>query len=119
MVKNRKIPKEIPAKADYSGVYNKILTGIFAVFIILITTFRISGDDDLFWHLEIGKYVIENRSVPSTDVFSFSTLGQEWIPFEWGWDVLNYFIYSIGGYASISILRTIFFLLMFYFRMLS
>ncbi|MFI5211826.1 MAG: hypothetical protein ACHQIH_03010 [Ignavibacteria bacterium] len=115
MVKNRNIPKEIPAKADYSGIYNKILIGIFAVFIILITTFRISGDDDLFWHLEIGKYVIENRSVPSTDVFSFSTLGQEWIPFEWGWDVLNYLVYSIGGYASISILRTIFFLLMFYF----
>lgn len=102
-------------KSDHSRKFDIILIGAFAVFIVLFTTFRISGDDDLFWHLATGKYIAENKMVPGADVFGFSTLGKEWIPFEWGWDVLNYSVYSFGGYTSISILRTAFFLLMFYF----
>ena len=68
--------------------------------VLLITTFKISGDDDIFWHLEIGKYVSENKVIPSADVFGFSTKGQEWIPFEWGFDVLAYNIYKFTGYGA-------------------
>src|SRR5690349_18060073 len=83
------------------------MVALFVVFIALLTTFKISGDDDVFWHLATGKYVVETGHVPSTDVFGYVTEGQEWMPFEWGWDLLTYFIYNIAGYNGISILRTI------------
>src|SRR5690606_34234070 len=86
---------------------------MFAVFIILLTTFQISGDDDVFWHLATGRYIVENGTVPSIDVFGYVTEGQEWMPFEWGWDVITYGLYNIGGYEAISVFRTIIFLLTF------
>jgi hypothetical protein len=87
-------------------VYNYILLFAFAVFICFLTTFKISTDDDVFWHLATGRYIIQNFSVPSADVFGFITQGQKWIPFEWGWDVLTYAVFNAGGFYSLSIFRT-------------
>lgn len=86
--------------------FNYLLLTAFVVFLCLFSTFKITGDDDVFWHLATGKYVLETKSVPSTDVFGFMTYGQEWMPFEWGWDILTYGIYNLGGFEAISILRT-------------
>lgn len=99
--------------------YEILMLIAFGGFIIFVTTFKIWGDDDLFWHLATGKYIVENKVVPSADVFGFVTSGKPWMPFEWGWDVLNYLIYTFSGYTGISIFRTVVFLLMFalYFRL--
>lgn len=94
-------------------LYNYGLIFLFSIFIILLTTFKISGDDDVFWHLATGRYVVQTGTVPSTDIFGYVTQGQEWMPFEWGWDVLTYTLYNIGGYTAISVFRTVIFLLMF------
>ncbi len=114
--KKKKSKKIIAAKTQVAvenPVYNYILLGMFAVFIILLTTFQISGDDDVFWHLATGRYIVENGTVPSIDVFGYVTEGQEWMPFEWGWDVITYGLYNVGGYEAISVFRTIIFLLTF------
>jgi hypothetical protein len=95
-------------------VFDYALLAAFAVFIIFFTTFKISGDDDVFWHLATGKYVMETGHVPSTDIFGYVTQGQEWMPFEWGWDVVTYNIYKAFGYTGISVFRTIIFLLIFF-----
>lgn len=95
-------------------VYDYALLGAFALFIIFFTTFKISGDDDVFWHLATGKYVLETGHVPSTDIFGYVTQVQEWMPFEWGWDVVTYNIYKSFGYTGISVFRTIIFLLIFF-----
>jgi len=109
-------PKVSIQKKTYADnpLYDYGLIILFAVFIILLTTFKITGDDDVFWHLATGRYIVETHHVPSTDIFGYVTQGQQWMPFEWGWDVLTYGIYKIGGYTSLSIFRTIIFLLIFY-----
>ena len=87
---------------------------LFTVFIILLTSFKITGDDDVFWHLATGRYIAETHSVPSTDIFGYVTAGQQWMPFEWGWDLLTYGLYNLGGYTALSVFRTLIFLLMFF-----
>jgi hypothetical protein len=109
----QKAPKNIAAVKE-NPIYNYGLITVFAVFIIFLTTFKISGDDDVFWHLATGRYIVQTHSVPSTDIFGYVTQGQEWMPFEWGWDVLTYGLYNIGGYTAISVFRTIIFLLVFF-----
>lgn len=94
--------------------YNYGLIFLFAVFIILFSTFKITGDDDVFWHLATGRYIVETNTVPSTDIFGYVTQGQEWMPFEWGWDILTYGLYNIGGYTSLLIFRTFIFLVIFF-----
>ncbi|MGB9696633.1 MAG: hypothetical protein ACPL2D_05000 [Ignavibacteria bacterium] len=86
----------------------------FALFLAFFTTFKITGDDDVFWHLATGRYILEHHYVPSTDVFGYMTEGQPWMPFEWGWDVISYLIYQLGGFTTLSIFRTLIFILIFY-----
>ncbi|RPI14562.1 MAG: hypothetical protein EHM58_16215 [Ignavibacteriae bacterium] len=94
-------------------VYNYILLLIFAVFLVFFTTNKLTNEDDYFWHLATGRYIVETGSIPSTDVFSFSTDGQHWLVTEWGWDVLTFSIFSVSGYTGLSALTTIVFALIF------
>lgn len=118
MAKNQKktpvkTSKPQPVLRD-NPVYNYGLLLLFAVFICLLSTFKITGDDDVFWHLATGRYIIETGQVPSTDIFGYVTQGQTWMPFEWGWDLITYGIYNIGGYTALSVFRTMILLLIFY-----
>ncbi len=91
--------------------------GLFAVFSVLVflaSTYKVSGDDDFFWHLATGRYIVEHKVVPDTDIFGFATQGVEWIPFEWGWDVLTYGLYNIAGYNTILVFRSIAFVFIFF-----
>ncbi|MCC6866606.1 MAG: hypothetical protein IT280_10655 [Ignavibacteria bacterium] len=107
--------KKIPEKIhNFKILYNAVMPLIFLIMIILITTFNISGDDDIFWHLETGKYITLHKVIPSTDVFGLTTSSNEWVPFEWGFDFLFYNVYSLGGYTAISILRSLIFAIIFY-----
>lgn len=97
---------------------NYFLLSLFVIFLVFFTTFKIGGDDDVFWHLATGKYVVETKSVPSTDMFGWQTEGVEWMPFEWGWDVITFGIFSVSGYEGISIFRTLIFIALFGFLFL-
>ncbi len=90
------------------------LLGIFLLVVFFAASYKISGDDDLFWHLATGRYIVENKVVPDKDVFGHVTSGMEWIPFEWGWDVLTYALYNIGGYNAILIFRSLAFCFVFF-----
>ncbi len=89
------------------------LLGVFLVFVFMAVSYQISGDDDLFWHLATGRYIVENKVVPDKDVFGHITSGHEWIPFEWGWDILTYGLYNIGGYNAILLFRSLAFCFIF------
>lgn len=105
MSRTKKDSKE--DKYTENPIYDYFLFFTFAILICIFTTYKITGDDDTFWHLATGKYITETHQVPSADVFGYITEGKQWIPFEWGWDVLTYTIYSIGGYEMLSVLRTL------------
>ena len=90
------------------------LFAVFAVLVFLASSFKITGDDDFFWHLATGRYIVEHKVVPDTDVFGFATQGAEWIPFEWGWDVLTYGLYNIAGYNTILVFRSLAFVFIFF-----
>ena len=116
MAKQKKVIVKKEEKIYVGNKYfNYLLLICFGIFICYFTTFKITGDDDVFWHLATGKYILQTHQVPSTDIFGYMTQGQEWMPFEWGWDVITYTIYSFSGYNGISVFRTILLLLIFYF----
>lgn len=87
---------------------------IFLVLVFFASSYKISGDDDFFWHLATGRYIVENKVVPDKDVFGHITSGTEWIPFEWGWDILTYSLYNIGGYNAILVFRSLAFCFIFF-----
>ncbi len=86
----------------------------FAILVFLASSYKVTGDDDFFWHLATGRFIVENKVVPDTDIYGFVTQGVEWIPFEWGWDVLTYGLYNIAGYNTILVFRSLAFVFIFF-----
>jgi len=84
----------------------------FLVCVFILSSYKLE-DDDFFWHLSTGRFIVENKFVPDKDVFSLPSQNAEWIPFEWGWDVITFEIYNIAGYNAVFIFSSIIFCLIF------
>lgn len=58
-------------------------------------------DPDFYWHLKTGQYLLETRSIPTTDIFSTSKFGSEWVTHEWLSELFMYSIFRLFGYAGL------------------
>lgn len=58
---------------------------------------------DLGWQLATGRWIAHNFQIPSTDVFSHTAFGREWIypPLS---SLILYGIQRLGGFAALSVL---------------
>jgi hypothetical protein len=56
----------------------RLLPLLFALPFFLSNT----SDVDIWWHLQIGKDIVENHTWPSPDIYSYTT-NQEWVIHSW------------------------------------
>jgi hypothetical protein len=61
-------------------------------------------DSDTGWHIRAGEWILQNRRVPATDLFSFTKAGQPWFAWEWLSDILMAVIHRHFGLAGIVLL---------------
>lgn len=78
-----------------------VLITFISLFAIAVRT---PADTDMYWHLRTGQYILETRSIPSTDPFSSTMLGQPWIDVHWLSQIILYLTYSAGGTAALAVL---------------
>ena len=62
---------------------------------------------DIWWHLEAGEYILENGSVPKSDLFSYPSAGDEWIDLHWGFQALSRTLYSALGGNGLILFKAI------------
>ena len=75
-----------------------LLTG--AIYLIFFTFgFMSFTDPDYWWHLRTGQYIVENRSIPTHDIYSYTVQGKEWLTHEWLSEAAIYLSVSSFGYA--------------------
>jgi hypothetical protein len=65
---------------------------------------QLSSDPDLWGHLRYGQDWLSTLTVPSTDVYSF-TSDRRWINHEWLTEALFAFAYRFGGTIAFAILN--------------
>src|SRR5271169_4720685 len=87
-----------------------LFLGLFAMAV------RNVNDPDVWWHLKVGQYIAEHKSVPHTDPFSYTRAGQPWVAHEWLSDLLLYQLQRTTGWGGLilifaAILAAAFFLL--------
>lgn len=63
--------------------------------------------DDLFGHLRTGAWIVEHGRVPLADPFSFTRPGARWITHEWGFSLLAWGIWRLGGYLALILTRVL------------
>ncbi len=67
----------------------------------LLAGLKTVGDFDLGWQLATGRYLFQYRQIPSSDIFSYTAGGREWIypPFS---GAIFYGTYLLGGFRALS-----------------
>ncbi len=60
-------------------------------------------DPDFWWHLRIGRWMVENGRLPSTDLFTYTVPNHVWTDHEYLTEVLMWLVFSATGVVGISI----------------
>jgi hypothetical protein len=60
---------------------------------------------DFWWHLKAGEIIVATRSIPRTDLFSFTAAGHPFILQNWLVEVIYYATYRTGGLALLVALN--------------
>lgn len=89
---------------------NRLIKFIFII-LTLIMIFSLGftpmrTDNDVWWHLKTGKYIVENNyKLPKYDVFTYTAENIEWHNHEWLSQVIFYWVYQIGEGREIGGVR--------------
>ncbi len=62
------------------------------------------NDPDTQWHIAAGRWMIDNGSLPRTDMLSHSFAGQPWIAKEWLSQLILASAWKLGGWPMVAAL---------------
>lgn len=76
-----------------------------AVFILSIQqgTKVLLADGDTGWHIRTGQWILEHRTVPVLDLFSYTKPNAVWFDWEWGWQLLFATVHLGWGLAGVAL----------------
>lgn len=85
---------------------------LFVIFALLAVAIcwlwkPISASNDLWWHLATGRYMVETKTLPLRDVFSWTMSGHDWINHEWLFDALSFKVFHMGGLSALIGLKIV------------
>jgi hypothetical protein len=65
---------------------------------------RTAADTDMYWHLRTGQFILQMRSVPMSDPFSWTALGTSWVDVHWLSQVILFSTYALSGTSGLAFL---------------
>ncbi len=79
-----------------------MLSSLLSVLAVLTVRSRFD-DPDMWWHLKTGEIIWTGHTIPTKDIFSYTTNHHAWIPHEWLSQVVIYGAYRFGGYSGLMV----------------
>ncbi|MFL5244645.1 MAG: tetratricopeptide repeat protein [Gemmataceae bacterium] len=58
-------------------------------------------DNDIWWHLRGGEWILQNRQTPNLDPFSFGSADQRWIDLHWLFQIIMATAHRAAGIAGV------------------
>jgi hypothetical protein len=87
-----------------SPAFVSLAAGVILYGVILFAGNRLLNDPDSYWHLVVGRWILEHRAFPTTDPFSFTMTGTHWIAKEWLSQILYAGAHALGSWSGMAIL---------------
>lgn len=78
----------------------------FIIFLVSFTVFLmlfLRMDIDYFWHYRAGEYMVENSTILTQDVFSWSLFHASWISHEWLFEIFIYELSCLFGNSHLFV----------------
>jgi len=72
--------------------------------LLLILAPRLLGDPDIYWHISVGRWIVEHGAFPHVDPFSATFAGAPWIAKEWLSQLILAAAYHVAGWHGIAVL---------------
>ena len=63
-------------------------------------------DGDSYWHVAVGRWIVDHGAVPMRDVWSHSVPGIPWTAHEWLSELLMFWTWRLGGWYGVQILAS-------------
>ena len=77
-----------------------MIAGLLMALAVLTVQSRFD-DPDMWWHLKTGQIIWTTHSIPTTDLFSYTTNHHAYVPHEWLSQVLIYGAFRLAGYSGL------------------
>jgi hypothetical protein len=68
--------------------------------LLLVLGARLLNDPDVYWHIAVGRWIIEHGAVPHVDMFSATMTGTPWIAKEWLSQLLYAGAHALAGWPG-------------------
>ncbi len=79
-----------------------MLAGMLVVLAVLTVRGRFN-DPDMWWHLKTGEIIWNTHTIPTVDLFSYTTNHYAWTAHEWLSQLTIYAAYHFGGYTGMML----------------
>ena len=83
--------------------YDYLLLGFFLLYLIMLNFYKIQSNDT-WWHLALGKHMVETGQILFQDIFSGTIEGRAFVAHEWLSEVIFYLV-SGDDAAGLSLFR--------------
>ncbi len=90
----------LPRVAGFSW---PLLLGVSGFLVIVALGIGL-GDQDVYLHVAVGRWIAEHGYVPAHDPFSFTMHGAPWVVQEWGAELLSVLAYRVAGWSGLVFL---------------
>jgi hypothetical protein len=64
-------------------------------------------DPDTLWQIKVGQWILDQRAVPYSDIYSFSRNGDVWLSTSWLSQLLFAAVYAHWGWTGVVVLTSI------------
>ena len=85
-----------------NSYYKLLILLSIVISIVIVLTFT-NIDSDYLWHFTAGKYMINNKTILTHDIFSWSMKNQYWMSHEWLFEVIIFKLFQLFNNFSIYI----------------
>jgi tetratricopeptide (TPR) repeat protein len=82
-----------------------VLISLFVTQVVILFVPIIPSDTDLWFHLNEGRYLIDNLTIPTTNFFSYLEPVQAWINYSWLFQGIVYVVMHLSDYQGLIVLR--------------
>ncbi|MFN5715250.1 MAG: hypothetical protein ACK463_11880, partial [Bradyrhizobium sp.] len=74
--------------------------GVYAL--LLLVGDRLLADSDTYWQIAVGRWILDHRTLPSVDIYSFTKAGAPWASSSWLAQVLLAKAYDLAGWTGLG-----------------
>ena len=101
--------RSLIALSQSNLVQGFLLAGLLCVMPIQqLRSFTAVADPDIWWHMRVGRWILEHHSFPHNGLFSSTGATHTWAAYSWGFDVIVALLNMLLGLKGLAIFVILF-----------